>query len=62
MMFNLEKYYIHTLILRIMSIEENKMIVLRSFKEFDKGELKTIEDLTASNFIDHNPLRGKHEA
>ncbi len=42
-----------------MSTEENKKIVLRSFKEFDKGELKTIEDLTASNFIDHNPLPGQ---
>lgn len=42
-----------------MSTEENKKIVLRSFKDFDKGELKTIEGLTASNFIDHNPLPGQ---
>ncbi len=42
-----------------MSTEENKMIVLRSFKGFDKGELNTIQDLTASNFIDHNPLPGQ---
>jgi steroid delta-isomerase-like uncharacterized protein len=42
-----------------MSTEENKIIVLRSFKGFDKGELNTVQNLTAPYFVDHNPLPGQ---
>ena len=42
-----------------MSIEENKTIVLRSFKGFDKGDLNELQELTASNFVDHSPLPGQ---
>jgi len=42
-----------------MSIKENKTIVLRSFKGFDKGDLNELQELTASNFVDHNPLPGQ---
>jgi len=45
--------------LYIMSTEENKTIVLRSFKGFDKGDLNELQELTASNFVDHNPLPGQ---
>lgn len=42
-----------------MSIKENKTIVLRSFKGFDKGDLNELQELTASNFVDHSPLPGQ---
>jgi steroid delta-isomerase-like uncharacterized protein len=45
--------------LYIMSIEENKTIVLRSFKGFDKGDLNELQELTAPNFVDHTPLPGQ---
>jgi len=45
--------------LYIMSIKENKTIVLRSFKGFDKGDLNELQELTSSNFVDHNPLPGQ---
>ena len=45
--------------LYIMSIEENKTIVLRSFQGFDKGDLNELQESTASNFVDHNPLPGQ---
>lgn len=43
----------------VMSIKENKTIVLRSFKGFDKGDSNELQELTASNFVDHNPLPGQ---
>ena len=42
-----------------MSVEENRTIVIRSFKGFDKGDLRELQELTASNFVDHNPLPGQ---
>ena len=42
-----------------MSVEENRTIVIRSFEGFDKGDLRELQELTASNFVDHNPLPGQ---
>ncbi|MGZ5502944.1 MAG: ester cyclase, partial [Halobacteriota archaeon] len=43
-----------------MSIEEtNRAIVLRNFRSFDSGDLRTLEETTAPGFIDHNPLEGQ---
>ena len=40
-----------------MSVEErNRAIVLRNFRAFDSGDLKTLEETTAPDFVDHNPL------
>lgn len=43
-----------------MSIEEtNRAIVLRNFRSFDSGDLRTLEETTAPGFIDHNPLESQ---
>ncbi|MGZ5561813.1 MAG: ester cyclase, partial [Halobacteriota archaeon] len=43
-----------------MSIEEtNRAIVLRNFRAFDSGDLRTLEETTAPGFVDHNPLEGQ---
>lgn len=43
-----------------MSVEEkNRAIVLRNFRAFDSGDLKKLEETTAPNFVDHNPLEGQ---
>ncbi len=43
-----------------MSVEErNRAIVLRNFRAFDSGDLRTLEETTASSFVDHNPLEGQ---
>jgi len=43
-----------------MSVEErNRAIVLRNFRAFDSGDLRTLEETTAPNFVDHNPLEGQ---
>jgi predicted ester cyclase len=43
-----------------MSIEEtNRAIVLRNFRAFDSGDLKTLEETTAPGFVNHNPLEGQ---
>jgi len=43
-----------------MSIEEtNRAIVLRNFRAFDSGDLSTLEETTAPDFVDHNPLKGQ---
>jgi steroid delta-isomerase-like uncharacterized protein len=42
------------------SVEEsNRAIVLRNFRAFDSGDLRTLEETTAPSFIDHNPLEGQ---
>jgi steroid delta-isomerase-like uncharacterized protein len=43
-----------------MSIEErNRAIVLRNFRAFDSGDLRTLKETTAPGFVDHNPLEGQ---
>jgi steroid delta-isomerase-like uncharacterized protein len=43
-----------------MSVEErNRATVLRSFRAFDSGDLRTLEETTAPGFVDHNPLEGQ---
>ena len=43
-----------------MSVEEkNRAIVLRNFRAFDSGDLTKLEESTAPNFVDHNPLEGQ---
>jgi len=43
-----------------MSIEEtNRATVLRNFRAFDSGDLRTLEETTAPSFVDHNPLEGQ---
>jgi hypothetical protein len=43
-----------------MSIEEtNRATVLRNFRAFDSGDLRTLEETTAPSFVDHNPLKGQ---
>ena len=43
-----------------MSVEEtNRAIVLRNFRAFDSGDLRTLEETTAPGFVDHNPLEGQ---
>jgi steroid delta-isomerase-like uncharacterized protein len=43
-----------------MSIEEtNRAIVLRNFRAFDSGDLRTLEETTTPGFIDHNPLESQ---
>jgi len=43
-----------------MSVEErNRAIVLRNFRAFDSGDLRTLEKTTAPCFVDHNPLEGQ---
>jgi predicted ester cyclase len=42
------------------SVEErNRAIVLRNFRAFDSGDLRTLEETTAPSFVDHNPLEGQ---
>jgi len=33
--------------------------VLRNFRAFDSGDLRTLEETTAPGFVDHNPLEGQ---
>jgi predicted ester cyclase len=43
-----------------MSVEaRNRAIVLRNFRAFDSGDLRTLEEMTAPGFIDHNSLEGQ---
>jgi len=43
-----------------MSVEErNRAIVLRNFRAFDSGDLRTLKETTAPDFVDHNPLEGQ---
>jgi steroid delta-isomerase-like uncharacterized protein len=43
-----------------MSVEErNRAIVLRNFRAFDSGDLRTLKETTAPGFVDHNPLEGQ---
>ena len=43
-----------------MSVEErNRVIVLRSSRTFDSGDLRTLKETTAPGFVDHNPLEGQ---
>jgi len=36
--------------------EENKALVRRFFDAFDEGNLDTIEEILAPDFVDHSPL------
>jgi steroid delta-isomerase-like uncharacterized protein len=43
-----------------MSIKErNRASVLRNFRAFDSGDLRTLEETTAPGFVDHNPLEAQ---
>jgi predicted ester cyclase len=43
-----------------MSVEaRNRAIVLRNFRAFDSGDLRTLEEMTAPGFVDHNSLEGQ---
>jgi serine phosphatase RsbU (regulator of sigma subunit) len=44
-----------------MSSEENKAIVRRFFEAHAKGELDTLRELLAPDFVDHRPLVGQEE-
>ncbi|MGZ4892477.1 MAG: ester cyclase [Halobacteriota archaeon] len=41
------------------SEETNRAIVLRNFRAFDSGDLRTLEETTALSFVDHNPLESQ---
>jgi steroid delta-isomerase-like uncharacterized protein len=38
-----------------MSAEDNKRLVRRFYEEIDKGNLDTMDELVAENYVDHNP-------
>ncbi len=38
-----------------MSSEENKRLVRRFYEEIDKGNLDTMDELVAEDYLDHNP-------
>jgi predicted ester cyclase len=37
-------------------MQENKVLVCHFFKAFDEGDLDAIEEMLASDFVDHSPL------
>jgi hypothetical protein len=39
--------------------ERNRGLVLRNFRAFDSGDVRTFEETTAPSFVDHNPLEGQ---
>jgi hypothetical protein len=38
------------------SMQENKVLVCHFIKAFDEGDLEAIEEMLASDFVDHSPL------
>jgi steroid delta-isomerase-like uncharacterized protein len=40
-------------------VEKNRALALRNFRAFDSGDLSTLEETTAPNFVDHSPLEGQ---
>ena len=43
------------------SAEENKAIVRRFFQAHAKGDLDTLRELLAPDFVDHRPLPGQED-
>jgi steroid delta-isomerase-like uncharacterized protein len=46
----------------VSSAEENKAIVRRFYEALTKGDLDTIRELLAPDFVDHRPLQGYEDA
>jgi ketosteroid isomerase-like protein len=44
---------------RSLSVEENKALVRRFLEAHAKGDLDTLEEMLAPNFVNHNPLSGQ---
>jgi ketosteroid isomerase-like protein len=42
-----------------MSVEENKALFRRFLEAHAKGDLDTLEEMLAPNFVNHNPLAGQ---
>ena len=41
--------------------EENKAVVRRLTGIFETGDLSVIDEVLASNFVDHNPFPSRHQ-